>query len=108
MCAACEFLVSGTLRLFVCLFVIRALGSIERGAQNLIIIIINMIMTIIIIIPVSNTNKQLAETSGHNTVPSGRNQVKIVHVIRDLSVYVSLVYSRQKYFKQVRYLVLAS
>ena len=29
-CAACEILVSGTLRLFVCLFVVWAFGSIEK------------------------------------------------------------------------------
>ena len=34
MCAVCEFLMSGTLLLFVCLFVVRALGSTEKGRSK--------------------------------------------------------------------------
>ena len=35
MCAACEFLVSGTLCLFAKLFVVRALGSFEKGCSKI-------------------------------------------------------------------------
>ena len=51
MCAACEFLMSGTLLPFVWLFVVRALGSIEKGGalKDLIIIIIIIIIIVIII-----------------------------------------------------------
>ena len=34
MCAVCEFLMSGTLRLFVKMFAVRALAQLRRGAQR--------------------------------------------------------------------------
>ena len=50
MCAACEFWVSGTWRLFVSLFVVRAVGSIEKGRSKTSLLLLLLLSLLLLLL----------------------------------------------------------